>query len=279
MKRLQPVIWSKGTFLSPQHLQLQDRFLENLLQFHIESLSFRPWGFRSLQINQEALAAGAFGISSASGMLPDGLLFDIPGSDAAPPLKPLRRVLRAGPDLARRLPRRAAIPRARIERRQLDAPRQRPLPGRDRAVPRREHRSFREARPGSAHELPALGWKASRSTAIRTCGPRASSRPKPTRFSSITRFVPPLLDFKRHDYLVGHRAPPGGNSDRAVQHHRRCAPPEKSEPRRFHRRRHRQFLAALHRQYGVSRSSGTCSKRAAAIPRSCTRPCSRWPAR
>jgi type VI secretion system protein ImpJ len=84
MRQLQPVIWTKGTFLSPQHLQLQDRFLESLLQFHLENLSFRPWGFRSLQISQEALAAGAFSISSASGLLPDGLLFDIPNSDAAP---------------------------------------------------------------------------------------------------------------------------------------------------------------------------------------------------
>ncbi len=89
MKRLQPVIWTKGTFLSPQHLQLQDRYLENLLQFQLEGLSFRPWGFRSLQISQEALAAGAFGISSASGILPDGLLFEIPGSDSAPPPRPL----------------------------------------------------------------------------------------------------------------------------------------------------------------------------------------------
>jgi type VI secretion system protein ImpJ len=83
MKRLQPVIWTKGTFLSPQHLQIQDRFLENLLQFHLESLAFRPWGFTSLQISQEALAAGAFGISAAAGIMPDGLLFEIPSSDAA----------------------------------------------------------------------------------------------------------------------------------------------------------------------------------------------------
>ncbi len=89
MKRLQPVIWTKGTFLSPQHLQIQDRFLENLLQFHLESLSFRPWGFASLSISQEGLAAGALAISSASGILPDGLLFDIPASDAAPPLRQL----------------------------------------------------------------------------------------------------------------------------------------------------------------------------------------------
>ena len=89
MKRLQPVIWSKGTFLSPQHLQLQDRFHENLLQFQLDNLAFRPWGFRSLTIAQEPLGAGAFGIASASGIFADGLLFDIPASDAAPPLKQL----------------------------------------------------------------------------------------------------------------------------------------------------------------------------------------------
>ncbi|MGA2117811.1 MAG: type VI secretion system baseplate subunit TssK [Bryobacteraceae bacterium] len=89
MKRLQPVIWSKGTFLSPQHLQLQDRFHENLLQFQLDNLAFRPWGFRSLTIAQEPLGAGAFGIASASGIFADGLLFDIPASDGAPPLKQL----------------------------------------------------------------------------------------------------------------------------------------------------------------------------------------------
>ena len=54
MKQLQPVIWMKGTFLSPQHLQTQDRFIENSLQFQLESLSFQPWGFESLAIDQEA---------------------------------------------------------------------------------------------------------------------------------------------------------------------------------------------------------------------------------
>ncbi len=44
MKRLEPVIWAKGTFLTPQHLQIQDRFLENTLQFHLDSLTFRPVG-------------------------------------------------------------------------------------------------------------------------------------------------------------------------------------------------------------------------------------------
>ena len=89
MRILQPVIWAKGTFLSPQHLQVQDRFVESVLQFRMEALQFRPWGFSKLQINQEALATGAFAVHAAQGLFPDGLPFDIPGSDPAPPVKPL----------------------------------------------------------------------------------------------------------------------------------------------------------------------------------------------
>ena len=78
MKRLQPVIWMKGTLLSPQYLQTQDRFLENSLKFQLDGLSFAPWGFRRLQMNQEALASGYVAIADAAGIFPDGLLFDIP---------------------------------------------------------------------------------------------------------------------------------------------------------------------------------------------------------
>jgi type VI secretion system protein ImpJ len=87
MRLLQPVIWTKGTFLSPQHLQAQDRFLEELLQFRTESLHFRPWGFQRLELDREALGGGNVSISAASGLFPDGLAFDIPGSDTAPPPK------------------------------------------------------------------------------------------------------------------------------------------------------------------------------------------------
>jgi type VI secretion system protein ImpJ len=90
MKHLQPVVWMKGTLLSPQYLQTQDRFLENTLQFHLEALSFAAWGFRSLQVNQEALAAGYVALAEAEGIFPDGLLFDIPGADPAPAPKALQ---------------------------------------------------------------------------------------------------------------------------------------------------------------------------------------------
>ena len=84
MKRLQPVIWTKGTLLNPQHLQVQDRFLESNFEFQIDVLAFRPWGFSRLRIDQEALSNGVVAIGEAAGIFPDGLLFDVPASDAGP---------------------------------------------------------------------------------------------------------------------------------------------------------------------------------------------------
>lgn len=89
MKRLQPVVWMKGTFLNSQYLQSQDRFIESCFQFQLDSLNYCPWGFRNLTVDQEALAAGNIRLSAAAGIFPDGLLFDIPEADKAPPARPL----------------------------------------------------------------------------------------------------------------------------------------------------------------------------------------------
>jgi type VI secretion system protein ImpJ len=89
MRQTQPVLWTKGVLLSPQHFQTQDRFLEDLLEFHLSSLSFSAWGFSRLAIDREALAAGSFALSAASGQLPDGLAFDMPASEPLPAPKPL----------------------------------------------------------------------------------------------------------------------------------------------------------------------------------------------
>jgi type VI secretion system protein ImpJ len=89
MKQLQPVIWTKGTFLTPQHLQVQDRFIEDTLNFRLQALKFCAWGFSELTINQEALTEGQFVVSRAAGIFPDGLLFDVPDADPPPPSKAL----------------------------------------------------------------------------------------------------------------------------------------------------------------------------------------------
>jgi type VI secretion system protein ImpJ len=84
MRQLQPVVWSKGVFLSPQHLQAQDRFFEDTLRFLVGALSFRNWGFATLQIDPAGLSQGRLSVTEASGIFPDGLILDLPGSDAPP---------------------------------------------------------------------------------------------------------------------------------------------------------------------------------------------------
>lgn len=89
MRLMQRVLWTKGVLLSPQHLQVQDRFIEDLIGFQVASLALSPWGFSRLGLDHEALAGGSLGVSDAAGILPDGLPFDMPGSDPVPPPKPL----------------------------------------------------------------------------------------------------------------------------------------------------------------------------------------------
>lgn len=89
MRRLQKVLWTKGILLNPQHLQLQDGYLEDLLTFRMGTLQHAPWGFSSLEIDQEALAGGLLSLTAASGIFPDGMPFSIPAADSHPAPKPL----------------------------------------------------------------------------------------------------------------------------------------------------------------------------------------------
>ena len=96
MYQLQRVIWSKGTFLTPQHLQTQDRFLESTLQFQFQALRTWTWGFIRLVIDQDRLADGQISVSDAAGIFPDGLPFDIPNADPAPPSRILHDAFEPG---------------------------------------------------------------------------------------------------------------------------------------------------------------------------------------
>lgn len=107
MNHLRPVIWAKGTLLTPQHLQAQDRYLEDSLAFRLEAFRFMPWGFVTLEVNPELLEAGTVSITAASGILPDGMPFSIPASDPAPPA---RSIVNAFAEDARQLDVYLAIP-------------------------------------------------------------------------------------------------------------------------------------------------------------------------
>jgi len=71
-------------YLGPQHFQVQNRYFENLLHFTAGSLVFEPWGLAGLQLDTDALRNGVLALIHARGIFPDGLVFLIPESDAAP---------------------------------------------------------------------------------------------------------------------------------------------------------------------------------------------------
>jgi type VI secretion system protein ImpJ len=96
MRQLQPVIWSKGTFLSPQHLQAQERFVEDSARFYMDSLNARAWGFREIQIDTKALSEGRLAVTLASGIFPDALPLDIPASEYPPPARLLDECFQGG---------------------------------------------------------------------------------------------------------------------------------------------------------------------------------------
>src|SRR5690242_3658402 len=77
MRQLHPVLWNKGTFLQPQHLQYQDLHLESQMGFLVEALFGYAYGFYSLTIDDAKLAEGNFSLKEASGRFRDGTLFDL----------------------------------------------------------------------------------------------------------------------------------------------------------------------------------------------------------
>jgi type VI secretion system protein ImpJ len=90
MRQLQKVLWTKGVMLTPQHLQLQNRFIEDSISFQLSALTAAPWGFSSLELDREMLDSGMLALSNARGLFPDGLAFDMPGADPLPEPRPLK---------------------------------------------------------------------------------------------------------------------------------------------------------------------------------------------
>jgi type VI secretion system protein ImpJ len=79
------VVWTEGMFLQPQHFQQHDRWREFQLRERLAACSPYGWGFVSLSVDEASLALGKVALNAAHGILPDGMLFSLPGSDAAPP--------------------------------------------------------------------------------------------------------------------------------------------------------------------------------------------------
>ena len=87
MKQLSHVVWNEGMHLAQHHFQAQSRFFEDTVQFALSSLFFKPYGLIACELDGNALQNDTVAVIQARGVMPDGLSFDIPASDA--PVAPL----------------------------------------------------------------------------------------------------------------------------------------------------------------------------------------------
>jgi type VI secretion system protein ImpJ len=81
---LQKVLWTEGLFLTPHHFQQLDRYHEYRLKTAIAGLQPLYWGLRALKVDKAALTDGNFALHACKGVMPDGLLFDVPDFDDIP---------------------------------------------------------------------------------------------------------------------------------------------------------------------------------------------------
>lgn len=73
------VIWQEGMLLRPQHLQHNDRYFHQQLN-RTRLLGSDAWGFLTLEVDVQYLNLGKVVVNQASGVLPDGSLFELSGS-------------------------------------------------------------------------------------------------------------------------------------------------------------------------------------------------------
>ena len=73
------VVWGEGLFLQPQHLQQQERYFERLIRTSTSGLAPFTYGLTRLDVDADLLTLGRFALRSASGIMPDGTPFTIPG--------------------------------------------------------------------------------------------------------------------------------------------------------------------------------------------------------
>lgn len=78
------VVWREGLFIKPQHFQQQQRHIDYTLHARLSAVSDYFYGLQHLNINEEYLNFGRVALASASGVMPDGTVFNIPGDDALP---------------------------------------------------------------------------------------------------------------------------------------------------------------------------------------------------
>jgi len=117
--RTNKVVWYEGMTLDPQHFQQWDRYHESHLDLRIRGVTRLGWGLARVAVDTDRLANGVVSLRSCRGILPDGMVFDLP---AAGPLPAPRPVAEALASTETHIVAHLAIPTPSPSRRLIDRP-------------------------------------------------------------------------------------------------------------------------------------------------------------
>ncbi|MCL1078169.1 type VI secretion system baseplate subunit TssK [Parashewanella spongiae] len=71
------IVWSEGMFLSPQHFQQQERYLEHFTREYASQVAPNFYGLSQLEIDTALFNVGKVGVRLAKGIFPDGTPFTV----------------------------------------------------------------------------------------------------------------------------------------------------------------------------------------------------------
>jgi type VI secretion system protein ImpJ len=208
MTKPQKVVWTKGMFILPQHFQAQDDYFEQVLHLRSTASAFANWGLSGIGVDEASLINGVFTLRHCEGILPDGLIFEMPVADELPPGRPVEEVF---PPTQETLDVYLAIPQARPSAKNYSiVPAAQNSTNHDNATRfTSETRMVIDATLGTDEKPIQVGKKSLRLlfggenldgfTAMRIA--QISRSPAGTYILN-PKFIPPLLDILASDYLM-----------------------------------------------------------------------------
>jgi type VI secretion system protein ImpJ len=79
-QKVNPIAWTEGMFLRPQHLQQHDLYVQDRLTDHLRTVDPFHWGIRELVIDTEALSDHRIEVVRLDAVLRDGTVLRVPGN-------------------------------------------------------------------------------------------------------------------------------------------------------------------------------------------------------
>ena len=76
-------------YLGPHHFQAQAHYFEDTVHFAASALWFAGYGLAACELDAEALHNGTLSLVRARGIMPDGLVFEMPDCDPLPVPRPI----------------------------------------------------------------------------------------------------------------------------------------------------------------------------------------------